>query len=166
MLFGRSLFDSVLTRLEEETPTPEEREEESTRIRGFTSGFVAPAMEGVSVSLHRIDDAYRDLAAEAEAESLSDPEPVFNDGVQDQPPPLPAHLARQLPAEIAEDLGLRPDDTLDVLAERRRFFARSNHPDIVHPAHREAATSRMMTANLLVDRAIARIEASRKLGLL
>lgn len=164
MLFGRSLFDSVLTRLEEETLPPEPREEESARIRGFTTGFVAPAMEGVSVSLHRIDGAYRDLEGDAVAVDLPlHPEAVVEEEI---PPPLPAHLARQLPEEIAEDLGLRDDDSAEMLGERRRLFARTNHPDIVHAAHREAATLRMMTANLLVDRAMARLDACRQLGLI
>lgn len=164
MLFGRSLFDTVLTRMEEENPRPAEPEPEAMRVRGFTTGFVAPAMEGISVSLHRIDGAYRDLAEDGEVtvQETVQPEASTPPG----PPPLPAHLGRQLTEEIEHDLGLSPEDSIDMLAERRRVFARSNHPDVVHPAHREAANLRMMTANLLIDRAISRIHARRELGLI
>lgn len=165
MLFGRSLFESVLTRMEEESPPPEEVEVEAPRIRGFTTGFVTPAMEGISVSLHRIDGAYRDLADDAES-PVATPETIPVAVAEPVPPPLPAHLSRQLPEEIAADLGLTEGDTLDMLAERRRIFARANHPDIVHPAHRDAAHLRMTTANLLIDRAIARLHARRELGLI
>lgn len=164
MLFGRSLFESVLVRMEEENPPEEEAGTESPRIRGFTSGFVAPAMEGISVSLHRIDGAYLDLAEDPVSDIV--PENGEADAQDAAPPPLPDHLSRQLPAEIAADLGLAQDDSLETLAEKRRVFARNNHPDLVHPAHREAANARMTTANLLVDQAISRLIASRKLGLL
>ncbi len=164
MLFGQSLFESVLTRLEEEQPVVEEAQADAPRIRGLSTGFVAPAFEGVSVSLHRIDGAYLDLSDETLQAPVEDPEPIPE--ALSAPPPLPAHLARQLPAEIAEDLGLTPSDSVEMLGERRRLFARQNHPDVVHPAHREAANLRMMTANLLIDQAISRLLASRRLGLL
>lgn len=169
MLFGRSLFETVLTRMEEEAPPPAPPEPDAARIRGFTSGFVTEAMEGISVSLHRIDGAYRDFAEDEDGVfpdqggTIATPQPM---PVDDAPPQMPTHLQRLLPAEIAEDLGLSASDTLEGLSEKRRLFARANHPDIVHSAHREAANLRMTTANLLIDRAIARIEASRKLGLL
>ena len=168
MLFGRSLFESVLVRMEEEKPPEEPVEEISPRIRGFRSGFVREAMEGVSVSLHRIDGAYRDFEGE---EILSPPpEPATSEDVaapaDPGPPPLPAHLARLLPAEVAEDLGLTPQTGIEALQEMRRQFARENHPDVVHEAHREAANLRMTTANLLIDQAIARLQAARKLGLI
>ncbi len=165
MLFGRSLFETVLTRMEEDAPPPETVEDEGPRIRGFSTGFVAPAMEGVSVSLHRIDGAYRDFEAEEAGVPEGSPG-VETAAPKAEIPPMPPHLARVLATEIAEDLGLHPTDTVETLNEKRRAFARLNHPDIVHMAYREAANLRMMTANLLIDQAITRILAAQRLGLL
>nr|WP_316655381.1 hypothetical protein [uncultured Gellertiella sp.] len=163
MLFGTSLFASVLKRIEDEEPPPDE-EELTHRIRGLSTGFVAPAMEGVSVSMARVDDAYLALQPEETGMAQAAP-PVPEAPAETVPPPLPAFLARIRPNEIAADLGLGPKDTAADLNERRRAFARDNHPDIVHPAHRIAATERMMIANLLIDRALARIAAMERFGL-
>jgi hypothetical protein len=69
---------------------------------------------------------------------------------------MPEHLARTAPAEIAAELSITAADTLQTLNEKRRAFAKSNHPDRVAPAFRENATKRMMLANLLIDEAVRR----------
>ncbi|MNL55295.1 hypothetical protein D3C87_1786950 [compost metagenome] len=84
-----------------------------------------------------------------------EPEPEAS--VPEPDPEPPAHLTRLSPDEIAADLGLKSNDTLPVLAEKRRAFARLNHPDGVNPAFRDMATTRMKLANLMVDEAIRRL---------
>lgn len=173
MIAGKSLFESMLDRMDEEMPDDAEEEEVSARIRGLSSGFVAPAMEGVSVSLHRIDGAYLENvevdapeqpAVVAPLEPISEPlEPIAEP--EASPPPVPPHLFRQLPTEIACDLKLSAADTIATLQEKRRTFARSNHPDRMHETHRGLANDRMTTANLLIDQAIARLAAMERLGL-
>lgn len=165
MITGKSLFESLLDRLDEEKPEDEEPDVLSARIRGLSTGFVAPAMEGVSVSLHRIDGAYLENIGEdiapAPPEDEAPPAPAEEPAL---PEPAP-YLLRQLPAEIAEDLQLSPSDTIAALHEKRRSFALANHPDRVHETHRALATVRMTLANLLIDKAIARIAAMERLGL-
>lgn len=166
MIAGKSLFESLLDRLEEEKPEEEEPEAVSARIRGLSTGFVAPAMEGVSVSLHRIDGAYlENIGEETTPPPAAEPEPEPPAAEEPAAPEPPAHLLRQLPAEIAEDLHLSPTDTIAILQEKRRAFALANHPDRAHETHRALANERMTLANLLIDKAIARINAMERLGL-
>lgn len=176
MIAGKSLFESLLDRMDEEMPEATEEEEVSARIRGLSTGFVAPAMEGVSVSLHRIDGAYLENTGEDAAEKpvITPPgaaegeplDPVPDPIAEPSPPPVPPYLLRQLPAEIAEDLGIKANDTVAILQERRRTFARANHPDRMHEVHRGLANQRMTTANLLIDQAISRLTAMARLGLM
>jgi hypothetical protein len=72
-------------------------------------------------------------------------------------PPAPAHLIRISEDEIAEELAITGDDTEATLTERRRRFARANHPDSVAAPWRENATTRMKIANRMIDTAIARL---------
>jgi hypothetical protein len=53
---------------------------------------------------------------------------------------------------IAAELDLPAAKNLDDLARIRRSFARRNHPDTLHPSLAELATTRMKTANMLIDR--------------
>jgi hypothetical protein len=72
-------------------------------------------------------------------------------------PPLPPDwLGRLSREEIVQDLGIEPSDDREKLQERRRHFARDNHPDRVAADYREAATLRMKIANGLIDEAISR----------
>ena len=52
------------------------------------------------------------------------------------------------------ELAIHETDTAATLAEKRRAFARLNHPDGVKPEFRHNATLRMTAANLLIDQAI------------
>jgi hypothetical protein len=56
--------------------------------------------------------------------------------------------------EIAAELAITATDTEATLAEKRRHFAKANHPDGVAPEFRENANTRMKTANFLIDTAI------------
>lgn len=148
MLFGQSVFQSVLTRLKEEQAENESEENEpSFRIKGLGTGFVAETVEGQAAAAGEID-AYLAFLPEPEA-TEPPPEPIA-----EEPTPPPAHLLRLTPEEIAADLALGPDETAATLAEKRRLFARANHPDGVPEELRGNANIRMKTANQLIDRAI------------
>jgi hypothetical protein len=151
MLFGKSVFQSILTRLDHEAPDEEPVvENASFRISGLNAGFVAP-IETAEVPV-RANHAYLDLLADLPAADQAETAP---DTAQDAPtpPPMPAFLARLSEAEVEEDLALELTDTSEILAEKRRSFAKLNHPDLVHPDFRRQATIRMTIANMLVDRA-------------
>lgn len=173
MLFGQSVFQSVLTRLDEEEKHADETgmpQAAGFRIRGLGTGFVAQTtahagateadltayfdylpdenddMIGTPDTTGTADAAH--AAAAADDTSAADVEPP------PEPPVMPDHLLRISAAEIAEDLDLKPEDGEQALNDKRRRFAKQNHPDRVAPQFRDQATLRMQTANLLVDRAI------------
>lgn len=143
MLFGKSIFQSVVERLAEEAE--DEAEEPGPpvyRVSGLSAGFVAESIDQTPVSA-TLMDAYLALMPEERA-------------VANEPPVIPPHLLRLTIAEIAEDLGITETEDRQSLAEKRRAFARDNHPDR-HPADfRDKATARMKIANLLIDEALKR----------
>ena len=61
------------------------------------------------------------------------------------------------PNKILSELGLRAGATEDEIAILRREFALRNHPDRVPAELRDVATRRMMIANDLMDRHVARL---------
>lgn len=153
MLFGKSLFQSVVDRLGEEAEDEAPATEPAFRIGGLSTSFVAPTAEpsGEEAPLpsdQRID-AYLFLMPDDEENPEPEPEPPA-------PPQPPAWLGRLSLEEITEDLGLDPADDREKLQARRRSFARENHPDRVAVDHRAAATTRMKIANRLIDEAIRR----------
>lgn len=153
MLFGQSLFQSVLERLKEEAEVVEEPSAGSFRIHGLGASFVTEEVRDSTAEMERGQWLYREMMEAAPpplAPEVSEPEAA------NAPPSPPVHLMRQSPDEIATDLDIRPSDTAAVLAEKRRAFARLNHPDSVAPDFRDLATTRMKIANLLVDEAIRR----------
>ena len=156
MLFGQSVFQSVLSRLnEEENALEAEADTQAFRVSGLNTSFVAETAAGHPGNAA---DAYLDVQADGTLPA-SDTPAVAADEAAPPPEPaedpvIPAHLLRLSEAEIAEDLALGPEDTAEMLAEKRRRFAKDNHPDRIAAAFRENATLRMKTANLLVDRAI------------
>ncbi len=156
MLLGQSIFQSVLTRLEDEQQDAEEAATEGAdfRIRGLGAGFVTP--EGKPAAAEADTGAYFDHLADW-LQQQPNTEAVSSEAVAqtDETPVMPAHLARLTEAEIAEDLAISPKDSEAALNDKRRQFAKLNHPDRVAPQFRENATIRMKTANLLIDRALA-----------
>lgn len=151
MLFGKSLFQSVVDRLGEESEEELPPQEQAFRINGLASSFV-PAANEVSAGPKDPDsdqrlDAYRFLMPE-------EPEP--EEVLPPAPPPPPAWIERLSPEEVAADLALDVQDDRERLQERRRAFARDNHPDRVAIPYRDAATQRMKIANRLIDEAIRR----------
>lgn len=64
------------------------------------------------------------------------------------------------PHKILSELGLHSEATEAEIAVLRREFALRNHPDRVPADLREIATQRMMIANDLMDRYLARLRRS------
>ncbi|MBB3423776.1 hypothetical protein ACK83U_10565 [Rhizobium sp. WW22] len=151
MLFKQSLFQSVLDRLDSEEE-PAEQEEAAHRIRGLNVSFAATVLGGETPDAHRPDEAYRDNLGDPNI--LPEPEPAPQEPVL---PVMPEHLARTSREEVATELAITSDLTREALQEKRRSFAKANHPDSVAALFREQATIRMTLANQLIDEAIRRL---------
>lgn len=172
MLFGQSIFQSVLDRLDaEEAAALPEASIPSHRIQGLNSSFAADVREGVSASSARPDQAYFDnldpdtplLQPEAPPPEAPPAAPIEAEA-SPAPPVMPTHLANISPQAVASELALSSKDTPQTLSEKRRAFARANHPDGIDPLFRDRATARMKIANLLVDEAIRRIGIRSRLS--
>lgn len=164
MLFGRSVFQSILTRLDseaEEQATPSPAAASDFRVNGLNAGFVVENTSHASCT--QAAEAYLDFGQddpsfeEKRTQSATSTPPASEIPPRATPkeppaPIIPAYLLRLTEAEIAQDLGLSPRDTADAAHEKRRQFAKTNHPDRVAPPFREQATRRMTIANTLVDR--------------
>lgn len=154
MLFGQSVFQSVLNRLKAEDEIVEQDVPASARASGLNTGLAFNVMEGVSASSARPDQAYFETMEfappETAAEPLPPPEP-------EPEPVMPDYLARITTEDIAAELDISALDTVQSLSLKRRAFAKKNHPDRVDPPFREHATTRMTTANLLIDQALRRL---------
>lgn len=163
MLFGQSVFQSVLNRLkEEEEGASDDDAPVPHRVRGFTTSLAFDVMEGVSAPSAQPGQAYFDnlepdpeAAAPPAEEAVAEPEPA-PEPVPEPDPVMPAHLARISPGDIATELAITASDTLQSLSDKRRSFAKENHPDRVHPLFRDNANIRMTLANRLIDEAIRR----------
>lgn len=158
MLLGQSIFQSVLNRLEDEQAETEDTSAEGTnfRIRGFGAGFVMP--EGRPTAADADAGAYFDHLTEwldEKPETQAEASDAAGDEQEPAAPVMPDYLERLSEAEITEDLAISAQHTEAELNERRRQFAKLNHPDRVAPEFRENATTRMKIANLLIDRAIS-----------
>lgn len=153
MLFGQSIFQSVLERLKaEDEASGDAQEPAAHRVSGFSTGLAFDVMEGVSAVSQRVGEAYFDnLGAEPAIAEPPAPEPE---------PVMPAHLGRIAPEQIAAELAISAADTLQILNEKRRTFAKANHPDSVAQPFRDNANRRMMIANLLIDEATRRLPRS------
>lgn len=162
MLFGQSVFQSVLDRLkaEEEESGEEADAPAAHRIHGLPSGLAFDMMEGVSAASQQPGQAYFDnLEFEAPAAEPVAPEiPAVEPEPEPEPEPvMPEHLLRTAPADIAAELSITAADTIHSLGEKRRAFAKGNHPDRIALQFRENATRRMTLANLLIDEAVRRL---------
>lgn len=81
------------------------------------------------------------------------------EGAEAVEPPPPANLSAEA---ILDELGLTENLTFDELNQVRRLYMWRNHPDRHGEAHRENATRRVAIANMLVDRAQARLISGRR----
>lgn len=70
-------------------------------------------------------------------------------------------LPETAPEAIARELALYRIADLKALDRLRREFAFGNHPDRVRPEWRDAAMTRMQTANRLIDEARERLAGKR-----
>ncbi|OWV76589.1 hypothetical protein ATY76_01130 [Rhizobium sp. R339] len=158
MLFGQSVFQSVLERLKaEEEPDDDAEAPAAHRVCGLATGLAFDVMEGVSAASQRIGQAYFDnLELDAAAATAAEPPPPPEPEPAPEPV-MPDHLTRTAPAEVAAELAISAADTALTLGEKRRAFARANHPDGVALPFRDNATKRMMLANLLIDEALRRL---------
>jgi hypothetical protein len=154
MLLGQSVFQSVLTRLKEEQEDDEESGDTTPgfRISGLSSSFVPETVESPA-NLASQAEAYFAFLPEIddivpEPQVIQEPEPEAK---------IPDHLLRISPEEIEQELAITAADTAATLAEKRRLFAKANHPDGVAPEFRDNANTRMKTANLLIDSAIKQL---------
>ncbi|MDF1609706.1 hypothetical protein PZ897_16080 [Hoeflea sp. YIM 152468] len=150
---GRGTFEDVLDRL------GQERADAAlpgsgfwARIRGLNASFVGPTSKpDTQQDSERVHAAYYDHAGAVVA-----PPP---------PPPVPAvdvsMFKRLGPEDIASDINLLASDTRTDLQNKRRAFARTNHPDRAPEEWRDAATIRMKVANRLVDDALRKISLQR-----
>jgi len=155
MLFGQSVFQSVLDRLKAEDDEAAEQDAPTARVSGLNTGLAFYVMEGVSAQSNRADQAYVETMGFApETAPESSPVPPTS---PEPDPVMPDHLTRVAPEDIAAELDISMRDTAQGLSEKRRAFAKKNHPDRVHPLFRENATKRMTTANLLIDQALRRL---------
>ena len=153
MLLRQSLFQSVLGRLDSEEDVPE-KEESAHRIHGLNVSFAATVLGGETPEAHRAGDAYLDNLRDPIIQLEPEPEPAPK---EPEPPVMPEHLARISREEVAAELAIASDTTLHSLHEKRRSFAKANHPDSVAAPFREQATTRMTLANQLIDEAIRRL---------
>jgi hypothetical protein len=165
MRFGQSVFQSVLERLDAEDAEAGESDGNSShRIRGLNSSFAAGVREGVSAASIRPDQAYIDNLDPEKPDVVGEEPPVEQqqpEGPEPAPLVMPPHLLRTEPQDVATELAISSTDTLQSLNDKRRTFARANHPDGVAPAFRDNATARMMIANLLIDEALRRLSRQR-----
>jgi hypothetical protein len=163
MRFGQSVFQSVLERLDaEDAETAESDGNPSHRIQGLNSSFAAGMREGISAASIRPDQAYIDnLGSEKPAIVVGEPPEEQSEPSEPAPLVMPPHLLRTEPHDVAAELAISSRDTVQTLNDKRRTFARTNHPDGVAPAFRDNATARMMIANLLIDEALHRLSRQR-----
>ena len=83
---------------------------------------------------------------------------------QDEPAasaPAPRQLKDESPEAILAELGLSDRLTHDEISQLRRLYMWRNHPDRHSEAERENATRRVAIANMLLDRAQARLADDR-----
>lgn len=151
MILGLSLFDTVLSRLSQErADAAVQRSAPWSGLRGFNASFV-----GAGSGPERGQDGEPlDSAASAYTSDMFAPPP--------KPAPEVSMFKRLSREEIARDINLLASDTPAELHLKRRSFARINHPDRAPEDWRDAATTRMKIANLLIDEALKRIKAARE----
>ena len=154
MLFGRSVFHSVVERLREEADTAAAETKTSPsshRVSGLNMSFAAQTAETDDTRMYRSQWAYADILSDRPdvlpTVSFSDNGPAS--GIE-----MPAYLTIVEPQAIAAELAIGNNNTVAELNEKRRLFARKNHPDCVAAAFRSNATTRMTIANQLIDTAL------------
>lgn len=157
-LFGKSLFENVLAGIDARKEDEDEADEASEPgIRGLNAGFVGRTFQynqtEDSDPMHRFEPFLTEADPSTDQEEAAAPEDVA------PAPALPDWIERLSVEQITEELDLKANLTRQQLREKRRNFARENHPDSVVPEARDAATRRMMIANQLIDRRLKAAKA-------
>lgn len=140
-VFGKTLFETVLDGIEVEAT--EDDDEVPVRRPRIVAHFLADTSHGERSEQRALAELYEDFGAIPEPQAPALPEP-------------PAWLDRLSESDVGADLGLAAGMSGPEIRERRRLFARANHPDGVAEEFREAATIRMTIANRLADAALRR----------
>jgi hypothetical protein len=140
-IFGKSLFETVLDGMDVEDA--EEDEEAPVRHPRVVAHFLADTSFIERADQRPLGELYEDFGEPP----LAEPEPPPSPGP-------PTWLDRLSEHDVIEDLGLAPGMTKSEIKDKRRVFARSNHPDRVAEEFRMAATVRMTIANRLVEAAL------------
>lgn len=143
-IFGKSLFETVLDGMDVDEAG--EDEDVSVRRPRVTAHFLADTSFSDRAEDRPLGELYEDFGDPASPELNVPPSP--------EPP---AWLDRLSERDVVDDLGLVTGMTGLEIKERRRAFARLNHPDRVAEPFREAANIRMTTANRLVEAALRRL---------
>lgn len=146
-VFGKSLFETVLDGMELETPEEDEADEIAPpRHPRVTTPFLADTSFTDRADQRPLGELYEDFG-----------EPQSDEPAVEAAPEPPAWVDRLSEQEVAADLGLAAGMNRAEIRERRRTFARANHPDRVLEEFRAAATIRMTIANRLVEAALRRV---------
>lgn len=142
-VFGKTLFETVLDGIEVEEV--EDDEDLPVRPPRVTAHFLADTSFTDRADRRPLGELYEDFG-----------EPPDIEPVLPIAPEPPAWLDRLTEQNVIDDLGLVAGMAKSEIKERRRAFARGNHPDRVAQEFREAATIRMTIANRLVETALRR----------
>lgn len=146
-LFGKTLFETVLAGIDARKEDEDEAGDPSEpAIRGLNGGFVGRNFHGDHFSDADPSAQFVDFIEDFSPTPMEEPAPIK--------PAKPPWLDRLTDDEIAEDVGLNNGLTKQQLQEKRRAFARENHPDRVSVEYQAIATLRMMVANQLIDKAL------------
>jgi hypothetical protein len=158
----------AMSRLSKESPEAEFRrilgdvrrgvvsdDDPSRQEREFAIGAPSLSLE----SLFSIDEATAPGDASHWAAALA--------WLEDQDEPAPSAPAPRQPKDespeaILDELGLSERLTYDEISQLRRLYMWRNHPDRHGEAERENATRRVAIANMLLDRAQARLADERR----
>ncbi len=148
MLFGQSVFQSVVERLEREVEDMPPAEEATPvfGINSFSASLVFDTATQDPSCANRPLDSYLGFLEEPTPPPAPEPER------------MPSYLEKTSLSDVSDELAITEKDTVETLGEKRRTFARANHPDAVSPQFRDNATRRMTAANLLIDQAIRFLE--------
>lgn len=157
-LFGKSLFENVLAGIDARKEDEDEADEASEPgIRGLNAGFVGRGFQYNPTEDSDPMHLFEPFLTEVDQSTGEDAAASVEDAAPE--PTLPEWMDRLSSEEISEDLDLKAGLTRQQLREKRRNFARENHPDSVVPEARDAATRRMMIANQLIDRRLKTAKA-------
>ena len=141
-VFGKSLFETVLDGMDVEED--EQDEDVLARRPRVTAHFLADTSFSDRADQRPLGELYEDFGTS---------DPAEREAVAPEPPEWLGRLSEQ---NVADDLGLVPGMSKAEIRDKRRAFARSNHPDHIAAEFRDAATIRMTIANRLVEAALRR----------